>query len=61
MIKEAGADDYVIQMRSLEALEKVADGKSTKLIIPSNLQGMAGIITSAAEIVESRNSTSEKN
>ncbi|MGX8679287.1 MAG: SPFH domain-containing protein [Sphaerochaetaceae bacterium] len=61
MIKEAGADDYVIQMRSLEALEKVADGKSTKLIIPSNLQGMAGIIASAAEIVESRNSTSEKN
>lgn len=51
MIREAEADDTVIKLRSLEALEKAADGQATKIIIPSDLQSMAGVVTSAAEIV----------
>ena len=46
MIREAKADDAVIKMRSLEALEKVADGQSTKIIIPSDIQNLAGLVTS---------------
>ena len=46
-IKDAGADDSVLRLKSLEALEKVADGKSTKIIIPSEIQNMAGLLTSA--------------
>ena len=49
-IKDAGADDSVLRLKSLEALEKVADGKSTKIIIPSEIQGMAGLAASAKEI-----------
>ena len=48
-IKDAGADDSVLRLKSLEALEKVADGKSTKIIIPSEIQNMAGLLTSAKE------------
>ncbi|MDD4011047.1 MAG: SPFH/Band 7/PHB domain protein [Sphaerochaetaceae bacterium] len=51
MIREAGADDSVIRLRSLEALEKVADGQATKLIIPSDIQNMAGLVSSIAETV----------
>ena len=43
MIREAGADQSVLTIKSLEALAKMADGKSTKLIIPSDLQGIAGL------------------
>jgi len=46
MIREAKADEAVIKMRSLEALEKVADGQATKIIIPSDIQNLAGIVTS---------------
>ncbi len=46
MIREAKADEAVIKMRSLEALEKVADGQSTKIIIPSDIQNLAGLVTS---------------
>ncbi|MDE6529221.1 MAG: paraslipin [Lachnospiraceae bacterium] len=52
MIKEAGADNAVLQLKSLEALGKVADGQSTKIIIPSNLQGIAGLATTFAEVVK---------
>ena len=52
MLKEAGADESVIRLRSLEALEKVADGKATKLIIPADLQNMAGIVSAAAEMLK---------
>ena len=45
MIREAGADQSVLTIKSLEALAKMADGKSTKLIIPSDLQGIAGLAT----------------
>ena len=51
MIKEAGADDAVLQLKSLEALAKVADGQSTKIIIPSDLQGIAGLATTFKEVV----------
>ncbi|MBR2281032.1 MAG: SPFH/Band 7/PHB domain protein [Spirochaetales bacterium] len=50
MIREAEADEKVIKLRSLEALEKAADGQATKIIIPSDLQSMAGVVTSVAEI-----------
>ncbi len=50
-IKEAGADTSVLTMKSLETLEKVAEGRATKLIIPSDLQGIAGLATSLKEIV----------
>ena len=42
-IKEAGADNAVLQLKSLEAFEAAADGKATKIIIPSDIQGIAGI------------------
>lgn len=51
MIKEAGADNAVLTLKSLEALAKVADGKSTKIIIPSDIQGIAGLATSLKEII----------
>lgn len=49
-LKEAGADQAVLTMKSLEAFEKAADGKATKIIIPSELQGLAGLVTPAAEL-----------
>ena len=49
-IKEAGADEAVIKLKSLEALEKVADGKATKIIIPSEIQNLAGLVTSIKEV-----------
>ena len=53
-IKDAGADDSVLRLKSLEALEKVADGKSTKIIIPSEIQNMAGLLTSAKELLSDK-------
>ena len=51
MIKEAEADESVLTLKSLEALTKVADGKATKIIIPSEIQGIAGLATSLKEIM----------
>ena len=51
MIKEAGADESVLTLKSLEALTKVADGKATKIIIPSEIQSIAGLATSLKEIM----------
>ena len=51
MIKEAGADNAVLTLKSFEALAKVADGKSTKIIIPSELQNLAGLAASLKEVV----------
>ena len=51
MLKEAGADEAVLQMKSLEAFEKAADGKATKIIIPSEIQGLAGLATSFKEVM----------
>ncbi len=50
MIKEAGADQAVLTLKSLEAFAKAADGKATKIIIPSEIQSMAGLAKSIAEI-----------
>ena len=49
-IKEAGADNAVLQLKSLEAFAKAADGKATKIIIPSEIQGIAGLVKSLAEV-----------
>ncbi|MDO4308564.1 MAG: SPFH domain-containing protein [Eubacteriales bacterium] len=51
MIKEAGADQAVLTLKSLEAFAKAADGKATKLIIPSDIQGIAGLAASLKEVV----------
>ena len=50
-IKEAGSDDSVLTLKSLEAFGKAADGKATKIIIPSEIQGIAGLAASLKEIV----------
>ena len=49
-LKEAGADDAVLTLRSLEAFEKAVDGKATKIIIPSEIQGIAGLVKSITEV-----------
>ena len=51
-IREAGADSAVLPLKSLEAFAKAADGKATKIIIPSDIQGIAGLATSIAEVVK---------
>ena len=50
MIRDANADDAVVKLRSLEAFEKAADGQATKIIIPADLQNMAGVVTAVAEV-----------
>ena len=52
MLKEAGMDSAVLKLRSLEAFEKAADGQATKIIVPSDLQSLAGVVTSVAEIAK---------
>ena len=54
MLKEAGADDSVIKLRSLEAFEAAADGQATKIIIPSDIQNIAGLVTSVTEIAKTK-------
>ena len=49
-LKEAGADEAVLTMKSLEAFAKAADGKATKIIIPSEIQGVAGLVKSLVEV-----------
>ena len=51
-IKAAKADNAVIQLKSLEAFAKAADGKATKIIIPSEIQGMAGLVKSITEVAK---------
>ena len=52
LIKEAELDDAVIKLKSLEAFQKAADGQATKIIIPSEIQGLAGLATSVKELVK---------
>ncbi len=52
MLKEAGADEAVLRLKSLEAFEKAADGQATKIIIPSEIQGIAGLASSIKGILE---------
>ena len=51
-IKNAEADDTVIRLKSLDAFAKAADGKATKIIIPSEIQGVAGLVSSVTEIAK---------
>ena len=50
LINESAPTQQVLTIKSLETMEKVADGKATKIIIPSNLQGLAGLTTTASEL-----------
>jgi regulator of protease activity HflC (stomatin/prohibitin superfamily) len=52
MIREAGADEAVLKIKSLEAFEKAADGQATKIIIPSEIQGLAGLAASVKEVIK---------
>lgn len=49
-LKDAGADEAVLTIKSLEAFERAADGQATKIIIPSEIQGIAGLVKSVTEI-----------
>ena len=51
-LKEAGADEAVLHLKSLEAFAAAANGRATKIIIPSELQGLAGLVTSLAEVAK---------
>ncbi len=52
MLREAQIDEATLRLRSLEAFEKAADGQATKIIVPSDMQSLAGIVTSAVEIAK---------
>ena len=52
LMNEAAPTDQVIALKSLEAFQKAADGKATKIIIPSNVQGMAGLATTLKELIK---------
>ena len=52
LIKDAQLDDAVIKLKSLEAFQKAADGQATKIIIPSEIQGIAGLAASVKELVK---------
>lgn len=52
MLNEAGATEQVIQLKSLEAFERASDGKATKIIIPSEIQSLAGLVTSVKEVAK---------
>ncbi len=60
MIREAGADKAVLTLKSLEAFAKAADGKATKIIIPSDIQGIAGLASSLKEIVTDPKAETDK-
>ena len=54
MLKEAGADESVLTLKSLEALANMANCNATKIIVPSNIQGIAGLATSLKEIMDEK-------
>lgn len=54
MLKEAGADESVLTLKSLEALGKMADGKATKIVVPSDIQGIAGLATTLTEVIKDK-------
>ena len=51
MLNEAAPNDHVLALKSLEAFQKAADGKATKIIIPSQIQSLAGLATSVKELM----------
>ncbi|NLB50106.1 MAG: hypothetical protein GX809_00785 [Clostridiaceae bacterium] len=61
MVKEVGADEALIAIKSLETMATVADGRATKIIIPSNMQSLAGLAVSFKELLSDSNiDTAEK-
>ena len=52
MVKEAGADEAVLKIKSLEAFEKAADGKATKILLPADLNGIASLATAFREVAD---------
>ena len=60
MLKEASPDNAVLQLKSLEAFAAAADGKATKIIIPSEIQNMAGLVTSVAEIAKTSSTQAQE-
>ena len=56
LLNEAAPNDQVVKLKALEAMTKVADGKATKIIIPSELQGLAGLAASAKAVFDSEKS-----
>ena len=52
MLNEKAPNDQVIKLKALEAMQKIADGKATKIIIPSELQGLAGMASGIVESVK---------
>ena len=54
MLNEANPSERVVAIKSLEAFEKAADGKATKIIIPSEIQGLAGLATSFKEVISDK-------
>ena len=52
MLKDANADSAVLQLKSLEAFAKAADGQATKIIIPSEIQGLAGMVKAVTEVAK---------
>jgi len=51
MLNEAAPNEQVVKLKALEAMAKVADGQATKIIIPSEMQGLAGLAAGLKEIV----------
>ena len=54
MLKEAAPDDKVLKLKSLEAFEKAADGKATKILLPADLQGIASLATTFREVADDK-------
>ncbi|MBE6963365.1 MAG: SPFH/Band 7/PHB domain protein [Ruminococcaceae bacterium] len=59
LLNESAPNDQVVKLKSLEAMEKIADGKATKIIIPSELQGLAGLAASAKTVFETADPKAE--
>ena len=53
LLNEAAPNDQVVKLKALEAMQKIADGKATKIITPSELQGLAGLAASAKAVFDS--------
>ncbi len=60
LIREAGADEAVLKIKAYEALAKLADGQSTKIVVPSNLAELAGVVTALSETVKTSKETTKK-
>lgn len=60
MVREAGADQAVLALRSLDTMRQVADGRATKIIIPSDMQGLASLAVSAGELFGERTAPAQE-